>query len=130
MPRRLSHTERERLQAEFLEQARQEFERMFSQGEQDTLVTFDQRESRAVEIGQKLALWCLGRHLAGDESAMSGSAAVCPCCGAPVAKSTVPLEKRGVQTRAGPVEFERARAYCAQCRRAFFPSGRPARARH
>lgn len=130
MSLRMSHTERERLRAEFLEQARRDFERMFSDREQESLVTLDQRESRAIEIGQKLALWCLEHHLAGDDSPKSGPTAPCPTCGASVSKSTEPPETRSVQTRAGPVQFERARAYCAQCRRAFFPAGRPPRARH
>jgi hypothetical protein len=109
---------------EFLEEAGKAFDRMLGADGQNGLVTFEEREDRACELGDALTRRLLEEHLAADEMADPDEAVVCPFCGRPVpcpVPAEVELEKREVQTRRGPVEFERAARYCKPCRRVFFP---------
>lgn len=133
MLRKLGKQEREALLEELLTKARQDFERMFGAEAQAGLVTFDQREDRAVDIAQAMGRWMLEQHLGNDEKAgESGSKeAPCPLCGARCTPLP-PMEEgpptRSVQTRTGEVEVGRSEYLCAACRRRFFPSGPGSRA--
>src|SRR5947207_3313194 len=78
---------------------------------QNGLVTFKEREDRACELGDGLTRRLLEEHLAADDAADPGAEAACPICGGPVrcdAPEGVALEPRGVRTRRGDVEYERA----------------------
>lgn len=124
MLKRMEAQEREELEAGFLEEARAQFRRMFDEREQADLVTFDQRESRAVEVSSRLGQWVLERHLAGD-AAVAPAAGACPKCGrATGAVGAGEPEERTLQTRAGPVSVRRAEHRCAACRRRLFPPRR------
>lgn len=128
MLRDLPKEDREALRTEFLKEAREQFDRMFGTPEQSRLITLDQREGRAIEIGGRLARWALEHHLEHDEKAISvpDQAAACPKCGR-TSSETRPLDgsvpERCILTRAGSVEMARPGFSCPQCRRAFFPSG-------
>ncbi len=111
---------------DFLQEAGKAFDQMLGSDGQNGLVTFQEREDRACELGDALTRRLLEEHLAADESADPGEAVECPFCGRPVpceAPEEVELEKRRVQTRRGGSEFERAGRYCKPCRRVFFPLG-------
>ena len=111
---------------DFLEEAGKAFDQMLGSDGQNGLVTFEEREERACDLGDALTRRLLEEHLAADEMGDPGQAVDCPFCGRPVpcpAPAEVELEKREVQTRRGPVEFERAARYCKPCRRVFFPRG-------
>jgi hypothetical protein len=93
---------------------------------QNGLVTFEEREVRACELGDALTCRLLEEHLSADEMADPDHDVDCPICGRPVpcqSPEEVELEKRQVQTRRGTVEFERAARRCPPCRRVFFPRG-------
>jgi hypothetical protein len=111
---------------EFLEEAAKAFDQMLGCDGQNGLVTFEQREDRACELGDALTRRLLEEHLAADETADPGEQVDCPLCGRPVPCETpeqVEMEKRQVRTRRGAVEFERAARRCTHCRRVFFPRG-------
>jgi hypothetical protein len=101
---------------------------MFDAKQQPELVTFDQRESRALEIGKGLIRWLLGQHLGNDARARSVRNATeeCPRCRRKCNEKEPPGDgppPREVQTGAGMVDLTRPEFFCAACRRAFFPSG-------
>lgn len=109
---------------EFLEEAGKAFDRMLGSDGQNGLVTFEEREERACELGDAMSLRLLEEHLAADEMGDPDEEVDCPFCGRPVPCETpqeAELQKRQVQTRRGPAEFERAGRYCKPCRRVFFP---------
>jgi len=111
---------------DFLEEAGRAFDQMLGSDGQNGLVTFAEREERACELGDALTRRLLEEHLAADESADPGEQVACPICGRPVlceSPQEVEMEQRRVQTRRGPVEFERAARHCHHCRRVFFPRG-------
>lgn len=111
---------------EFLDEAAKAFDRMLGCDGQNGLVTFEEREERACELGDALTRRLLEEHLAADEAADPGEDVDCPFCGRPApceAPEEAELQKRQVQTRRGAVEFERAARYCKPCRRVFFPRG-------
>lgn len=111
---------------EFLNQAGRSFDRMLGTDGRNGLVTFEEREQRACELGDALTLRLLEEHLSADEAANPGVEVSCPCCGKPVrceSPEKVELEGRRVRTRRGPVEFERSSRLCKPCRRVFFPRG-------
>src|SRR5262249_35706479 len=58
--------DREQLRQQWLAAANDAFERMFAEAEQDYLVTFLQRETRACLLGDELAAWLLERHVSSD----------------------------------------------------------------
>jgi hypothetical protein len=125
MPR-ISSVELKRCREEFLEEAGRAFDQMLGSDGQNGLVTFEQREDRACELGDGLTRRLLEEHLAADELDDPGPEVDCPMCGRPVlcqAPEKVELEKRTVQTRRGAVTFERAGRICGPCRRVFFPLG-------
>lgn len=111
---------------EFVEEAAQAFDQMLGADGQNGLVTFAQREERACELGDALTRRLLEEHLAADDLADPHGQVDCPICGRPVPceePQKVELEKRQVQTRRGPVDYERAARRCKPCRRVFFPRG-------
>lgn len=127
MLRDLTPTDREKLRADFLKQASVQFDRMFDAKQQAELVTFDQRESRALEIGKGLTRLLLGQHLGNDGKARSvpHATAKCPRCRRECDEEEPPgesLPPRGVQTGAGTVNLARPEFLCPACRRSFFPS--------
>lgn len=127
MLRRLPPAEMEATRAEFHRQAEAAFRRMFDPEHQPVLRTFDERESRAMEIGTGLARWCLERHVGNDDFAPPKEEGdPCPTCQKP--GKPLPLEdgsppSREIQSRAGPVAFHHRECACDKCRRRFFPPG-------
>jgi hypothetical protein len=112
--------------AEFLREAEKAYEMMFAEKEQPKLVTFAQREARAVEAMKLVGKWLIERHLGDDEAASVPAIGLpCPFCGEPVEKFTAAerIERR-IESRTGAVDFEREGALCRRCRRRFFPPRR------
>ena len=109
--------------AEFLREAAQAFDRMMKE-DQEQMITFDQLEDRALEVGGKLERWLMEQCLA--EAAARNAAEAPPCCpqcAKPLQCSATPKERR-LRGRTGAVSFQRLEGYCPSCRKAFFPSGR------
>jgi hypothetical protein len=127
MLRRITNEEREALRQEFERKTRKAFDQMFDPDRQADMVTFTERETRAMDLGNRLSRWLVQQHLGNDEKAVrtEGEKMCCPECGKPTnsSDSEGALERREIQSRAGPVEFERAKSLCRRCRRRFFPSG-------
>lgn len=111
---------------EFAQEAASAFDQMLGADGHNGLVSFAEREERACELGDALTRRLLEEHLAADDAADPDEQVDCPICGRPVPceePQKVELEKRQVQTRRGPVEYERAARRCKPCRRVFFPRG-------
>lgn len=133
----MTAAERERLRREWRDRADRAFERMFGEDQQGGLVTFTEREARAVDLGDELAGWLVEEHVAADPAARpsehpehAGAAAPrCPKCGKAGVAATGPggpLPGREVVSRAGRVRVEREQYRCTACRVVFFPLGREA----
>ena len=125
MPRITAKELKERRQ-EFLAEAGLAFDQMLGSDGPNGLVTFEQRENRACELGDALTRRLLEEHLEADEMADPGHEVNCPICGKPVpceSPEKVEMEKRRVETKRGPVDYERAARQCKPCRRVFFPRG-------
>ena len=123
---RITSEELKKRREEFQEEAGRTFDQMLGSDGQNGLVTFEEREERACELGDALTCRLLEEHLAADETADPGEHVDCPLCGRPVpceAPEEVKREKRQVRTRRGAVDFERAARRCKPCRRIFFPPG-------
>ena len=110
--------------AAFQELAGQMYDQMFGVEEQHQLITFTQREDRALELGEKLQTALLQEHLARDPLAqpVESRKACCPDCGQPCQQQHNNKE-RVLRARTGETRWERAVYYCTHCRRAFSPSG-------
>lgn len=106
--------------AEFLRQAAEAFERMMKE-EQEQMITFEQMEDRALEVGAKLECWLLEQSLADAASRKDSQPGCCPKCRKPLEMS--PPEERSVLGRVGKVKLKRAKGYCASCRKSFSPGG-------
>lgn len=109
---------------EFQEEAGRAFDRMLGSDGHNGLVTFQEREDRACELGDGLTRRLLEEHLAADDAADPGVEVACPICGGPVrcdSPERVEMENRELRTRRGKVEYERAARRCDRCRRVFFP---------
>ena len=120
---------RQRLRQRWLQHAAAAFDRMFDDDQQAQLVTFDQREARAIDLGEDLAAWLLEQHTAADPAARPAQAPACPKCGAPgqrVGPADGPLAERQLTTATGEVGFAREKWQCTACRVVFFPPGRQA----
>jgi hypothetical protein len=106
--------------AAFMELAGQMYDRMF--GSDEALITFTQREDRALELGEKLQTALMEQHLAGDPLAQPAekSPVCCPDCRQ--AGRLQKSDKRQLQARTGTVRWSRAIYFCAHCRRTFSPS--------
>ena len=123
MPRITAKELRARRQ-DFLEEAAKAFDQMLGPDGQNGLVTFEEREDRACDLGDALTRRLLEEHLAADGAIDPDEQVLCPICGGPVvcqSPEEVELQPRRVQTRRGPVDFERAARQCESCRRVFFP---------
>lgn len=112
----------------FLEQAAAAYDLMFAPHLADSLVTFDQREQRALELGQQLILTLLQEHANQDATAdpPPEQLPACPHCQRPGRRLTepdAPLPQRVLTTCSGDVTLRRARYRCTTCRVVFFPPG-------
>jgi hypothetical protein len=107
--------------AEFLRQAGEAFDRMMVE-DQEQMITFEQLEDRALQVGGKLERWLMEQSLA--EKARKKDNAAAPCCpkGHKLLQSAS-VKERQVRARMGPVTVRRVEAYCPVCRKAFFPGG-------
>ena len=128
-PKIVAKTEYDRLLAEFLEKSQAAFQRMFAPDQQEHLITFTEREDRAVELGEELANWLVVEHAAADVAAEPSKhqhACHCPKCGKLGRRRTkpeAPLPQRSLVSRAGSLELEREEWECTICRIVFFPLG-------
>ena len=113
--------EYEKKKAEFMREAAAAFDRMM-QEDQEQMLTFDQMEDRALEIGGKLECWLMERLLAETARKKFATLAECPQCHQQVRIVANP-KKRGLRGRTGQISFVRQEGYCPSCRKAFFPSG-------
>jgi hypothetical protein len=125
-PRPAPDPRHEDLRQRFLAHAAAAFDLMFEPHYQDQLVTFDQREERACELGRDLTAWLLQRHTNADPLARSEEQQppACPKCGRPGRRVTAPedpLPQRRVTSLAGEVTFQREQWRCTTCRVVFFP---------
>ena len=123
---RISREELRRRRCAFVEEAGRAFDRMLGDDGQNGLVTFDEREERACDLGDALTRRLLADHLAADEAADPGVEVACPTCGKAVrcdAPDQAKPETRQVRTRRGTVDLARAARRCSRCRRIFFPAG-------
>jgi uncharacterized protein with PIN domain len=112
----------DREKQEFLKLAAEAYDRMMKE-DQERMVTFDQMEDRALEVGEKLERWLMEECLRerGREKA-AGEKPNCPQCHKPLRLSATPKERR-LRGRTGEVAFKRQECFCPSCRKAFFPSG-------
>ena len=120
--------DREDLRRRFLTEAASAFDLMFSPDPTDDLRTFDQRERRAHDLGQQLALALLQQHANADPAAdpPQGQPPLCPHChkpGRPFPDPDEPFPSRRLTVRDGEVILRRARFRCPACRAVFFPPG-------
>ena len=96
------------------------------------LVTFAQREERAVQEGRLLSRLLLEESLLREEAVSPGAhdqRACCPKCGRPgelVSKTQEHPPERAIKTLVGKVRFAREQWKCTTCRVVFFPDGREA----
>lgn len=121
---RVSQEERKRLEEEFVQCAREQFERMFGPDVQEGLRTFTQREDKAMEASSALGRWMIEHHVTGDELAGGAAAeASCPFCGGPSQGGEEEPSTREVECRTGRVSIQRPPRCCGPCRKRFFPSG-------
>lgn len=112
--------------ARFVEKSRQAWLGMMTD---EKLVTFEQREQRALDESRLLARLLLEERLARDtagELEPEGPRACCPRCGQPgeaVMEEPAKPPERAIKTRVGEVRFARVRMRCTTCRVVFFPLG-------
>jgi hypothetical protein len=83
---------REELRQRFLSHAAAAFDLMFHPDYREQLVTFDQREQRACELGRDLTAWLLQQHANAAPLARPDDqqAPACPKCGRPGSRVTQP----------------------------------------
>src|SRR5438094_2499744 len=108
--------DRAELRRRFLAEATTAFDLMFEPPHAGDLVTFDQREQRALELGQQLVIALLQQHANHDPAADPGpepaAPPCCPRCRRPGRRVTPPAEAlpaRVVATCAGEITLRRAR---------------------
>jgi hypothetical protein len=107
--------------AEFLREAAAAYDRMMVT-DQEQMITFDQMEDRALEVGSKLERFLMERRLTDAARKTESEAACCPHC-RQSRNVTASLKPRRLRGRTGDVSFQRREGYCPSCRKAFFPSG-------
>ena len=117
---------RDQLRQQFLAQASTAFDLLFDEQLANDLVTFDQREQRARELGQKLIVALLQEHLQYDAARDPDPQQPprCPRCQRPAQRRTPPdqpFPQRRLTTGSGEITFARAAYRCATCRVVFFP---------
>lgn len=126
---------RDDLRRRWLAHAAAAFDLMFHPEHQADLVTFDQREARACELGRDLTTWLIQQHANADELARPapGLEVTCPRCGRPARRKAdrgaTPPGRR-LTGLSGEVELRRERYTCTACRVVFFPPGPEARPGH
>ena len=117
----------------WLVRARAAYDRMFSDKNQEELVTLTEREDMAVSLGKEMAAFLLEEHVAADPARAPAEASTtcCPKCGQPgtpapqkAGKGKASLPERTVRTRAGDIDMERERWKCGRCRIVFFSARR------
>jgi hypothetical protein len=119
---------RDELRRRWLAHAAAAFDLMFHPDHQVDLVTFDQREARACELGSDLSTWLIQQHANADEMARPGDdrEVHCPRCGRPARRradpGTTPPSRR-LSGLSGEVELRRDQWACTTCRVVFFPPG-------
>jgi hypothetical protein len=121
---RITSEELRKRRREFQEEAGRVFDQMLGSDGQNGLVTFEEREERACEVGDVLTQRLLEEHLAAEDASDPGVEVACPICGGPVrcdSPEKVEMERRELLTRRGKVQYERAARRCKRCRRVFFP---------
>ena len=116
----------EELRRRWLAHAAAAFDLMFHPDHQADLITFDQREARACELGRDLSTWLIERHANADESAQPAAdqQVLCPRCGRPARRKTepgTPPQGRRLTGLSGEVELRRDQWTCTTCRVVFFP---------
>jgi hypothetical protein len=119
---------REQLRRRWLAHAAAAFDLMFHPDHQADLVTFDQREARACELGRDLSTWLVQQHANADDLAHPAAdrQVLCPRCGRPARRKTGPDSPppgRRLTGLSGEVELRRDQFTCTACRVVFFPPG-------
>jgi len=119
---------REELRRRWLAHAAAAFDLMFHPDHQADLVTFDQREARACELGSDLTTWLIQQHTNADELAhpTADQQVLCPKCGRPARRKSDPASAppgRRLTGLSGEVELRRDQFTCTACRVVFFPPG-------
>lgn len=112
---------RDTTRVEFLRKAGQAYDRMITE-DQEEMITFDQLEERALEVGKRLECWLMERRLELTVERKAQETACCPKCHRPLRMEEP--EERTVMGRTGPVKIVRSEGYCASCRRSFSPGRR------
>jgi hypothetical protein len=123
---------REELRRRWLAHAAAAFDLMFHPDHQADLVTFDQREARACELGGDLTTWLIEQHANADAAAhpAADQSVLCPRCGRAARKKTEPgasPPSRRLAGLSGEVQLRRDQWTCTTCRVVFFPPGPEAR---
>jgi len=116
------------LRRRWLAHAAAAFDLMFHPEHQADLVTFDQREARACELGRDLTAWLIQQHANADDQARPAEhqQVLCPKCGHPARRKTGPdvsPPTRRLTSLTGEVELRRDQWTCTACRVVFFPPG-------
>ncbi len=119
---------REDLRRRWLAHAAAAFDLMFHPDHQADLVTFDQREARACELGRDLTAWLVQQHVNADELARPAehTQILCPKCGHPARRNTDPDGPPGTRqltSLSGEVQLHCDQWTCTACRVVFFPPG-------
>src|SRR5437764_15345189 len=102
----------EELRRRWLSHAAAAFDLMFHPAPQPDLVSFDQRERRALELGCDLTAWLLQQHANADPLARPSDQAppACPKCGQPARRAHPPEQapdERPLTTLTGEVKLLR-----------------------
>jgi hypothetical protein len=119
---------RDDLRRRWLAHAAAAFDLMFHPDHQADLVTFDQREARACELGRDLTTWLIEQHANADQLARPAAyhQVLCPRCGRPARRKIEPGSPppgRRLTGLSGEVELRRDQFTCSACRVVFFPPG-------
>jgi len=118
---------REELRRRWLAHAAAAFDLMFHPDHQVDLITFDQREARACELGRDLTTWLIEQHTNADEMAhpTADRQVLCPRCGRPARRKIDPGAPQGRRLTglSGEVQLRRDQFTCTACRVVFFPPG-------
>lgn len=117
----------------YLKAAAEAFEAMDAERPAGVFETLEQRETRAVRLGMKVARTLLQGDLDGEgETVEALPKCACPDCHQQcdvVASVSGVMRERPIVTHAGEVSLRRAMYRCSRCRRSFFPSGPSSQAR-
>src|SRR5438477_12851551 len=103
---RVTNEELRKRRREFQEEAGRAFDQMLGSDGQNGLVTFQEREQRACEVGDALTRRLMEEHLEADEFNDPGDQVNCPLCGAPVhcdSPKEAEMQGRRVLTKRGRV---------------------------